>query len=49
MNLDRVFLVVAWVGPQNPQSDAIVDCGAEGTSAFLADLSKWLNDFHVHL
>ena len=31
--LNRDLLVVARVGPQNPQSHAVIDCGAEGSNA----------------
>ncbi|WP_317829286.1 hypothetical protein [Rhodococcus sp. IEGM 1318] len=37
--LNRDLLVVARIGPQNPQSSAVIDCGAEGSNAssFLFD------------
>ena len=31
--LDRDFLVVAWIGAQDPQSSAVIDSGAEGSNA----------------
>jgi hypothetical protein len=49
MNFDRNSLVVARIGAQDPQSGAIVDCGVLVVALLLPGLTKWFNEFHVHL
>lgn len=38
--LDRDLLVVARIGPQNPQSRAVIDCDAEGRNASSSRFSQ---------